>query len=407
LVLGGYDAARFTLPKHYYPITPTFSVGVQSILITTSSNQFSATLDPQNNGLNFVASIDSTLPYLWLPRAVCDRFESIFGLTYDSTTDHYVVNDTMHQVNIEDNAKITFKIAESVTSPNASTITLPYAAFDLQASWPIYNNATNYFPIRRAPNGIHVLGRTFLQEAYLTVDYERNNFSIAQATFSAQDPASVIVPIHRPVFIIRTPNKKGLSTGVIAGISAAGGILILILILLAFFFWRKNKKAKAAAKEKALQEEKDKNQTEMFPDLDSAIDDDERRRRGYSGSTALSSELENTDRRLSELPSPDTRLSAEYFGHKKTVSKETNVSELEVVHEIHELPTGADVYPSRGPSQNLGSIREGLDEALGIVEEAETPATSVGISPMEGRSPGASPLVESPNEEIVRAVSRR
>jgi Eukaryotic aspartyl protease len=401
-VLGGYDAARFTLPKYHYAINPTtpLEVGVQSILVNTKTNAYSATLDTSGNSQNFVARIDSTLPYLWLPKAVCDRFETIFGLTYDATTDHYIVNDTMRQRNIDNNAKVMIKLADTVTSPNTSTITLPYAAFDLQASWPIYNTETNYFPLRRAPNGIHVLGRTFLQEAYLTVDYERNNFSVAQATFSAQGPASVIVPIYRPAFVTQTPNKKGLGTGVIAGIGAAGGVIFLLLVLLALFLWHRNKKRAEAAR-LAKEAEEEKNKTEVFPDLGTPMSDDERRRRGYSGSTALSSELDNTDRGLSELPSPDNRISGEYFGHRKTVSKETNVSELEVVHEIHELSAGAEGVMSRGTSQSLGPIREGA------VEVFPTPSPGVGVSPMDGRSPGGSTLVESPNEEIERLAGRQ
>jgi hypothetical protein len=376
---------------------------VQSILVNTKTNAYSATVDNSGNSQNFVATIDTTLPYLWLPRAVCDQLETIFGLTYDVSTDHYIVNDTMHALNIDNIVSVMIKFADSVTSPNSTTITLPYAAFDLTASWPIYSNDTNYFPLRRAPNGIYALGRTFLQESYLTVDYERGNFSVAQATFSASGPSSVIVPINRPAFVIQTPSRSGLGTGAIAGIAAGGGVILIALLLLAFFLWRRSKK-KAAAAKKAAKEEEEKNKTEAFPNLGSSMSEDERRRlRGYSGSTALSSELDNTDRRLSELPSPDNRLSVEYFGHKKSMSKETNVSELEVVHEIHELPANIDGI-SRGTSHNLGPIREGVDEALGVVKVLPTPSSGAGVSPMDGgsRSPGSSPLLESPNGEVSR-----
>ena len=67
---------------------------------------------------------------------------------------------------------------------------MPYAAFDLNASWPIYDNATSYFPIRRSPsddhNALHILGRTFLQEAYIIADFDRQNFTIADAVSDAE-----------------------------------------------------------------------------------------------------------------------------------------------------------------------------------------------------------------------------
>lgn len=77
-------------------------------------------------------------------------------------------------------------------------------------------------------------------------------------------------------------------------------------------------------------------------------------------------------------------------GHKKTVSKETNVSELEVVHVIHELP--GEGFISRGITpRNLRPTRERVDEALGVgvVEIIPTPSPGPGVRPMDGsRSPG-------------------
>jgi hypothetical protein len=64
------------------------------------------------------------------------------------------------------NPSITFKLGYEIYGGQSINIVLPYAAFNLQASYPIYSNATNYFPIRRASNDTqYVIGRTFLQEA--------------------------------------------------------------------------------------------------------------------------------------------------------------------------------------------------------------------------------------------------
>ncbi|ORX96019.1 hypothetical protein BCR34DRAFT_186210, partial [Clohesyomyces aquaticus] len=190
--------------------------------------------------------IDSTVPHLWLPRAICDNFEKAFGLTYDPQTDLYLVNSTIHDKLTSLNPSITIKLVNSLTdtSVNYTNIILPYGAFDLQASYPYYQKATNYFPIRRAANeSQYTLGRTLLQEAYLTVDYERSNFSINQAVFPDPLPAAKLVTILPPSNSTSSnPNnsKKGaLSTGAIAGIAAAGAILLIAVLVGAFFLYRR------------------------------------------------------------------------------------------------------------------------------------------------------------------------
>lgn len=221
-------------------------VGVQSIIVdpddSVDSNSYSATVD--NPG--FFALIDSTLPYLWLPQDVCDKLQTIFRLTYDSTTEMYLVNETSYKQNKAMNPQVTFKLGNSVKDSNDFiSISLSYDAFDLQAQWPIYSNATRYFPIKRSPTGYYVLGRAFLQETYIIVDYERNNFTVAQATFSDPMPSATIVSINAPnsgstlssaTPIPTTSSGHSLGTGAIAGISIAGVVILIIIAILVFFF---------------------------------------------------------------------------------------------------------------------------------------------------------------------------
>jgi hypothetical protein len=64
------------------------------------------------------------------------------------------------------NPSITFSLSN--TAGESLDIVLPYAAFDLTASFPALANGrtTNYFPLRRAANDTqYTLGRVFLQEA--------------------------------------------------------------------------------------------------------------------------------------------------------------------------------------------------------------------------------------------------
>ncbi|OCK87546.1 acid protease [Cenococcum geophilum 1.58] len=240
LILGGYDQSRFTsgvqisMPDQR---NSSLVVGVQSIVVTPDKNFDTNVYSLTSEG--FYALIDSTLPYLWLPQSVCDSLANIFQLTYDSKTFLYTVNDTSHTRNLKQNATISFKIGNTANPSNDFTsIVLPYAAFDLQASFPIYDNATRYFPIKPSPPGYYVLGRTFLQEAYLVVDYERGNFTVAPANFSDPLPSSHIVTIYSPKHLPPQSKHSGPNTRAIAGIAVGATIFVLILLLAAFLLWR-------------------------------------------------------------------------------------------------------------------------------------------------------------------------
>lgn len=242
LVLGGYDSSRFkedTTP-HYFSFASadadSLKVGVQSIV--ADNTLIGTTSFTVNAG--HLSVIDSTVPHIWLPRAICDSMEAAFGLTYDPQSDLYLVNDTIHAQLQSSNPSITFKIGDTAyDNGNGTNIRLPYGAFDLKVGWPIYSSDQNYFPIRRATSeSQYTLGRALLQEAYLVVDYERRNFTLHQATFAQPLPASHIVTIHANG--MSTDNGgSGISTGAIAGIAVVAGIVGIILIAGLIWFLRK------------------------------------------------------------------------------------------------------------------------------------------------------------------------
>ena len=248
LVLGGYDSTRFT--PNTNDISFAFStdpsrlltIGVESVMATnTLKGTFSL-----SSGSHF-SVVDSTVSHLWLPTDICNQFEDAFGLTYDPQTDLYLVNDTIHQQLQSLNPTITLKLVDSLsaTSTNYTNIELPYAAFDLQASYPLYENATNYFPIRRAANDTqYVLGRTLLQEAYLIVDYERANFTLAQAKFSDALPAANLVTISPLASNESSTASSHLSAGAIAGIAVGGAVLVFLIGALVFLLRKRRMKKK-------------------------------------------------------------------------------------------------------------------------------------------------------------------
>ena len=260
LILGGYDSTRFTPNTNDFSFTfssdpsKLLTVGVNSI---TATNTLKGTYSLSSGA--YFSVVDSTVAQLWLPTDICTQFEEAFGLTYDPYTDLYLVNDTIHANLTALNPSITIKLVNSLqdTVTNYTNIVLPYAAFDLKASYPYYTNATRYFPIRRAANeSQYVLGRTLLQEAYLIVDYERANFTIAQAAFPDPLPAAKIITISSPS---KGGNNKSssISTGAIVGIVIGVVLLLALLAAAAIFFIRKRRRSNTQKYELAATEPKE------------------------------------------------------------------------------------------------------------------------------------------------------
>lgn len=239
LTFGGFDATRF-IPNDmtfYIDDTNNLFLPIQSIS-AVQTLQSNSSLYSQN----FTAIIDTTTPHTWLPLEACKAFEKAFGLKWDESNDLYLVNDTSHQRLLNQNPQVTFTLGPS--PDRTINITLPYAAFDLQASQPFFEDGTNYFPIRRATNANqYTLGRAFFQEAYLLVDYETKNFSISQAAYPVP-PESQIITINHHGLPAGPPTDPDpatppLSSSTIAGITVGGAVGLIALAVLAYFIIRR------------------------------------------------------------------------------------------------------------------------------------------------------------------------
>ncbi|KAF2681582.1 acid protease [Lentithecium fluviatile CBS 122367] len=265
LILGGYDTARFTKPSDtstdltfpfYTDIARDLLVGITSITTdkTTSSSSETKLLDS-----SIFAMLDSTIPYFYLPEAVCAAFESAFGLTYNTTSDLYTLNSTQHATLTKLNPSITFTLSPEVpakSSDQAVQITLPYSAFDLNVSWPYAEESTAYFPLKRATNDTqYTLGRAFFQEAYVIADYERQNFSVWPCKWDSNtNNANVVAILSTDASTNNTDStsgtntssgssKKGLSTGATAGIGIGAALGVVALAASLWFFLLKPRRA--------------------------------------------------------------------------------------------------------------------------------------------------------------------
>jgi hypothetical protein len=228
-------------------------VTYRDLVVTISSITAESSTNPSKTDIlsePISVFIDAGTPHIWLPQSACSAFESSFGLTYDETTDLYLINSILHSNLLSKNLSIVFELQSN--SPQKITLSLPYSAFDLELTptYPTITNKTRYLPLRRAANDSqYTLGRTFLQEAYMIVDYERQNFSIHQSKWDILNGAQQNIIAIDPTTNI-TVSNTGKSEqvnlrGLIIGASV-GGVLGLLLIcsLILFFLLRKRRRAK-------------------------------------------------------------------------------------------------------------------------------------------------------------------
>ena len=253
LTLGGYDASRIIPNDLTFAFAPDnerdLVVGLVGLEASTSTQPHIDLLKRTNVDLY----IDATIAELYLPVEICQAFEEAFGLQYDANTDLYLVSDTLHQSLLTQNPSVKFTLGQKYSTDATVQISLPYAAFDLEASPPYRGlmNQTRYFPLRRG-NESHqwVLGRTFLQEAYLTVDWERQNFSVSGIDWTF-GKAPDILPIVSPKYATAhntVGKKKPLASAAVIGIAVGAGFLFALVVCgIGWCFWRRRHKRKLEA----------------------------------------------------------------------------------------------------------------------------------------------------------------
>lgn len=213
------------------------TVALQSIVVT---NSFNGTISLSNTAL--LVPIDSSVSDLWLPRSICDRFASAFGLQYIAQTNRYILSSETNERLKKLSPVLSFTIGTQLVEGTTIVVQLPYAAMDLQASTPIFANTINYFPIRRAANDSqYMIGRAFLQEVYIGADYERGYFNVSQAVFTDPMPVSKVVTIApaNSTASSSSTTSAPLSHAAAAGISIGTFVGIILIGVLVWYMWRR------------------------------------------------------------------------------------------------------------------------------------------------------------------------
>jgi hypothetical protein len=143
-------------------------------------------IEPINNILDkpINVSINSITSYIWLPKTACEKIEKAFNLTWNDAEQFYLLDDATYQNLEKASPTFTFTLLNGTGDVH---INVPYEALDLDIALPVLqmvpqNQTVKYLPIKRSwKKDQYTLGRAFLPEAYLQVDYHTRKFNISQA----------------------------------------------------------------------------------------------------------------------------------------------------------------------------------------------------------------------------------
>ncbi|KAE8441217.1 hypothetical protein EG329_005617 [Mollisiaceae sp. DMI_Dod_QoI] len=373
LIFGGYDASRFTPNDVIFTMTGDnlrdIVVTIRSITSTTSSGNTTLMSTPE------FAFIDSAVPELYLPTSVCQAFEKAFGLTLDSKSGLYLINASTHANLQQLNPNITFTLANQKSGGKTIDLVLPFAAFDLNVTSPVIANSTSfYFPIKPTTDDtLYTLGRTFLQETYVTTHYNSRTFNVSQCIFDdTASPSVIALPAVLPTSATNssssspssTPGSKNgsgskkLSGGAIGGIVVGILVAAILAVFLLFCIFRRRKQQRSVlAAQKAEEEAKG-----PVHEIDSGKRVDPRTTSAYSEqASGITSEVSGNDARV------------EKWGIPVMVPQELE----------------ADIPPSN-TSDTGSSDGEGSNRRLGTTM---TGARAGGLSPVREHKP-KTPLAE-------------
>ncbi|KAI5917113.1 aspartic peptidase domain-containing protein [Camillea tinctor] len=210
LTLGGYDANRFEphdIKFSLDSVTRQPSTLLRAITASVSdvgkapTTWTSSSVPLMGFNESVTALIDSSTPYLWLPTAICDRFAASLNLTWNESFGLYVFPNTTNLENYQSAPDLSFTftlssadnhddLGQPLDVPGVVNITVSSQAFVQNLRYPFKNlisyrsPAVPYFPLKRADNSSQfIIGRSFLQEAYMITNYETSTFSVHQAKF--------------------------------------------------------------------------------------------------------------------------------------------------------------------------------------------------------------------------------
>jgi hypothetical protein len=210
LWVGGYDQNRIVGPvssqaysQNGFPIDLLdISIGVAVGKSPFNVSSVSGLLAQGNSSLvpSLLVEVDSKEPYLYLPESTCRAIASWLPVTYNADFGLYIwdTQNPQYQRIVASPAYLAFTFRLSNAAVQNFTIRLPFKLLNLSLTEPLMDTPTPYFPCSLPTLPNYRLGRSFLQAAFMGVNWMTDNHGV---WFLAQAPGPNIGPQPQVVHV--------------------------------------------------------------------------------------------------------------------------------------------------------------------------------------------------------------
>ncbi|KAI1107876.1 aspartic peptidase domain-containing protein [Jackrogersella minutella] len=191
LYFGGYDQKRVLGP---ILTTPNATLSLKDISINVVAGYSPFRFTSTKTGLLAAGSaigdtlevgIDGCAPYISLPQSTCDAIAEWLPVKYNNLMGLYTwETDSPQYLNIVKSASVlSFTFLSS--NDHEVTVSVPFMHLNLTLDIPLVSSPTPYFPCN-PHNGGYVLGRAFLQDAFLGQNWNDSYLGSQGVLYMAQ-----------------------------------------------------------------------------------------------------------------------------------------------------------------------------------------------------------------------------
>jgi hypothetical protein len=197
-------------------------------------------------GQPFLATADSTRPYIYLPEDGYDQVLRYLNLVSDPLSGYVLVTEQQKRSLEARQTSLRFHLTEHSDTmqppPPAVQVVLPTSSLIMQLGFPYVASTSWYLPIMKGNSSVSnfVLGRTFLQDAYLIADYDNRYFKIHQVDWNttSSDPSKdFVLPLGSSPHIA-TPEPAAPSRNILIPVLVVS-ITVLFVVALSIFLVRR------------------------------------------------------------------------------------------------------------------------------------------------------------------------
>ncbi|KAK2592544.1 hypothetical protein QQS21_009759 [Conoideocrella luteorostrata] len=227
-------------------------------------------------------TLDGCSPYLTLPKSTCDSISTYLPVTYNDSLGLYLWNtkDPKFKHIMSSASTLSFSIMGS-DNTKSITIKVPFQHLNLTIEPPLVSTPVSYFPCSTGGTGSYVLGRAFLQDAFIAGNWHKKTWWLAQAPgpniptpdvvsidandvsirgsgndwvaswdrvwsgLAASDGATPTPPVPTSTSTSDSGLTNAAKVGIGVGVGVGGSVLIGLCII--WFLWRKRQSRRQPA----------------------------------------------------------------------------------------------------------------------------------------------------------------